>query len=144
MFAYRNIQASQASAKEMEDMTAVTYRIALKTEKETVAMKIVTLVTLLFLPATFVSVSFPPRKRCFISDLSNQTLMSTDIVKFTTDDTPDKPHKVFSLGALQLFFAVCVPLMIVTCAGWWLWSRYVNARSRHTHQMWAQRHLNIA
>ena len=48
MFTYRNIQASQNSAKEMEDLKAITYKIALRTETETVAMKLITLVTLLF------------------------------------------------------------------------------------------------
>ena len=40
------------------------FRLARKTEKETVAMKVITFVTLLFLPGTFVSVSDGPPVRC--------------------------------------------------------------------------------
>ncbi len=40
-----------ATAKNMED-------IAVKTKLETVSMRIITLVTLFFLPGTFISVSF--------------------------------------------------------------------------------------
>ena len=41
----------------MENMTRQMHKIAVKTEKETVSMRIITLVTLFFLPGTFVSVS---------------------------------------------------------------------------------------
>jgi len=46
----------------MEQMTSRMEEIALKTEEETVSMRIVTYVTLFFLPGTFVSVSslLPP------------------------------------------------------------------------------------
>ncbi|KAI9671709.1 MAG: hypothetical protein M1831_003237 [Alyxoria varia] len=125
MFSYLSIQNSQTSAKEMEDMTALTLRIAIKTEKETVAMKLITLVTLLFLPATFVS-----------------TLMSTDIVKFPVDESApvsqQKPHRIFSLGALQLFFTICVPLMIVTLVGWALWNHIVKRRAQRRYEKWAE------
>jgi hypothetical protein len=48
------------SADIMEMMTKDMQQIALKTEQETVSMRIVTYVTLFFLPGTFVSVSnFP-------------------------------------------------------------------------------------
>ena len=64
VFTYQNIQESrrqaskaQVYAQNMEDLTAVTYEIAQKTQRETVAMKIITLVTLFFLPATFIAVS---------------------------------------------------------------------------------------
>ena len=64
MFTYRNIQESrlqaqkaQISAQNMEDMTQVMYKIARKTELETIAMKVVTVITLFFLPATFICVS---------------------------------------------------------------------------------------
>jgi Mg2+ and Co2+ transporter CorA len=62
---YANAQANkeltlkaQNSAQQMENMTNRMMDIAIKTEQETVVMRIVTVVTLFFLPATFVSVSF--------------------------------------------------------------------------------------
>jgi len=62
---YDNVQMNklstekqQVSAMKMEIMTHEMREIALKTENETVSMRIVTWVTLFFLPGTFVSVSF--------------------------------------------------------------------------------------
>jgi len=61
---YKNTEASrylaqkaQESAQKMEKLTFHMHEIAVKTEKETVSMRIVTVVTLFFLPGTFVSVS---------------------------------------------------------------------------------------
>jgi hypothetical protein len=61
---FRSMQASkmlgeraQQSAVKMESMTEQMYEIADKTKQETVSMKIITLVTLFFLPGTFISVS---------------------------------------------------------------------------------------
>ena len=53
----RQARKAQKTAKNMEDMTEVMFHIAERTEKETVVMRIVTVVTLFFLPATFICVS---------------------------------------------------------------------------------------
>lgn len=50
------IQATKSSIK-MEEMTARMQEIADRTERETVSMRIITLVTMFFLPGTFISVS---------------------------------------------------------------------------------------
>jgi len=50
-------QKAQMSAEKMEALTEQMNDIAIKTERETVSMRIVTIVTLFFLPGTFVSVS---------------------------------------------------------------------------------------
>lgn len=61
---FRNMQATkdlaekaQKSAENMEAMTVEMHTIAQKTKVETVSMRIITLVTLFFLPGTFISVS---------------------------------------------------------------------------------------
>ena len=61
---FRNMQATkflaekaQESAENMESMTREMHTIAQKTKIETVSMRIITLVTLFFLPGTFISVS---------------------------------------------------------------------------------------
>ena len=66
----------QASVDKMEKMTAHMQRVAANTEQETVSMRIVTYVTLFFLPGTFVSVS------------SCHSHMGTDgpMTDFSTDD----------------------------------------------------------
>jgi Mg2+ and Co2+ transporter CorA len=60
---YQNMQASKAlaekgqqSAESMENVTLQMHEIAVQTKQETVSMKIITLVTLFFLPGTFISV----------------------------------------------------------------------------------------
>jgi hypothetical protein len=64
---YRNIEASMAlamksqqSTENMEIATKDMHIIAQKTKQETVSMRIITLVTLFFLPGTFISVSQRP------------------------------------------------------------------------------------
>ena len=53
---YQNTQANRYSTKSMFTMTADMNDIARKTKIETVSMKAITLVTLFFLPGTFISV----------------------------------------------------------------------------------------
>jgi hypothetical protein len=50
-------EKSQQSAAKMEVMTQRMQEIAIQTKQETVSMRIITLVTLFFLPGTFISVS---------------------------------------------------------------------------------------
>ena len=51
-------QKTQFSTMNMEKSTWDMHDIAHKTKQETVSMRIITLVTLFFLPGTFISVSF--------------------------------------------------------------------------------------
>lgn len=53
---YQNTQANKYSTKSMFTMTEDMNDIARKTKVETVSMKVITLVTLFFLPGTFISV----------------------------------------------------------------------------------------
>ncbi len=57
----RNMEAisrdTQSSTSNMENITKDMHEIAQKTKQETVSMRIITLVTLFFLPGTFISVS---------------------------------------------------------------------------------------
>jgi hypothetical protein len=49
-------ERAHQSAVKMEGMTGKMHEIAIKTQQETVSMRIITLVTLFFLPGTFISV----------------------------------------------------------------------------------------
>lgn len=49
---------AQFSADKMETITGSMHEIAQKTKQETVSMRVITSVTLFFLPGTFVAVSF--------------------------------------------------------------------------------------
>ncbi|KAL0261745.1 hypothetical protein SLS55_003175 [Diplodia seriata] len=100
---YQNMQASrflsekaQISAEDMRAMTEDMHDIARKTKHETVSMRIITLVTLFFLPGTFIS-----------------TLMSTDIIRWQAESS-EELRKTVSLGALQFFMSITIPLMLLT------------------------------
>lgn len=116
-------EKAQVSADNMEKMTEQMRRIAVKTEQETVSMKVVTYVTLFFLPGTFVSVS-----SCLsqvntdgaTADLfSLQTLMSTDIIKYSLDNNGTFTRQ-FSVGCLAIYLYVTLPMMAVTFFASWL------------------------
>ncbi|KAL3425127.1 hypothetical protein PVAG01_04408 [Phlyctema vagabunda] len=100
---------SQYYAKKMEEMAEAMHLLAVKTKQETVSMRVITLVTLFFLPGTFIS-----------------TVMSTDIIQFPPSQ--ELEGKVFQLKALQLYIFVTVPLMVITFATWGLIYWWVNRR----------------
>lgn len=54
-----------------------------------------------------------------------QTIMSTDIVKW---ESTQESGKVFQLGALQLYLAITIPMMLATFAAWWGVYWWVNRR----------------
>lgn len=106
------------SAKKMENLTTHMKHIALKTEKETIFMRIITVVTLFFLPGTFVAVSGLLNIRSILAALIPQTLMSTDIMKFQNDnDTITR----FSWKALLMYVSITIPIMVFTV---WMAFRY--------------------
>lgn len=102
----------------MERMTFNMKEIAEQTQRETVSMKIITLVTLFFLPGTFIS-----------------TLMSTDIIRYQRGDDGTGPErKVFSAAALKLFVEICGPLMLITFVAWGVFYWWVNRKRREQEQ----------
>ena len=98
-------------AEKMENLTTHMKQIALKTEKETIFMRIITVVTLLFLPGTFVAVSHLHLVESLINKLTRQTLMSTDIVKWQNDN--DLISR-FSWQALVMYLGITLPIMAFT------------------------------
>ncbi|KAH7123564.1 hypothetical protein B0J11DRAFT_435355 [Dendryphion nanum] len=114
---YRNMETNriltaktQQSTDNMEVMTGEMHKIARKTQQETVSMRIITLVTLFFLPGTFIS-----------------TIMSTDIVRFEQGS-----DKNVSYGALTLYLTITLPLMVVTFAGWYAVYWWANVKNKST------------
>ncbi|KAL8702870.1 MAG: hypothetical protein Q9201_003961 [Fulgogasparrea decipioides] len=92
--------------------------IARKTKIETVSMKVITVVTLFFLPGTFIS-----------------TLMSTDIFQTDGPGHP-KPDPYAHLSPLQMYLAASLPLTFITILIWaalhWL--------EKHKEKLKAQAH----
>ncbi|KAL9049726.1 MAG: hypothetical protein Q9162_007051 [Coniocarpon cinnabarinum] len=118
MFAHQSILENQKQAKiariasrNMEEMSEVMFHIARRTERETVVMRIITVVTLFFLPATFIC-----------------TFLSTDIIKYPDSNVGGNQSGVFSLDALELFFKLCLPLMAATLALSWIGHRFIRGR----------------
>ena len=84
----------------MEDLTTSMFNIGIMSQKEAIAMKIVTVVTLIYLPATFVS-----------------TFFSTDVVKYQEqNNNSTSTGGYFSSIALQRWLEVTLPLTVVTLA----------------------------
>lgn len=115
----------------MEKIADAMFEIAKKTQQETVSMKIITLVTLFFLPGTFISVSLIPpnqnhfRKGAQPNEMANpkylllQTIMSTDIIQFRDN------VKEYQWGALNWYMMITIPFMVATFLAWYgfhLWA----------------------
>lgn len=92
-------------------------------KQEAVFMRIITLVTLFFLPGTFVSVSYPKSLGVAMTNNPLQTVMSTDIVHWQTSD-PGPLEKVVASGAIWIFLAVTIPFMVLTFAAAYVFYRW--------------------
>jgi len=84
-------------------------------EREAVVMRIITIVTLLYLPATFVS-----------------TLFSTDIVKYQDQNQSSDNYEngSFSTLALERWLQVTIPLTALTLFGAWSTYRFYDVTAR--------------
>jgi hypothetical protein len=105
-------------------------------ERDASVMHIITIVTLIYLPATFTSVSPSPSNpdliTCRTLNLQEwQTFFSTDIIKYQ-DPSGGKPRDgVFSKVALFRWLQVAVPLTLLTLILAWTMFK-VTMRSRFT------------
>lgn len=124
-------QEAQTSTKNMEAMTQAMHTIAHETKMEAVNMRIITLVTLFFLPGTFVSVSVALYLVAAFGLTPMETLMSTPIVHYPDD------QRIVNRDALSLFLAISLPLLaftIITCYALYKWHKARVARSRRLEE----------
>lgn len=105
-------QRAQTSATNMERMTEAMHTIAHQTKMEAANMRIITLVTLFFLPGTFVSVRIAHKGFNAFQLIKKQTLMSTPIVHYPDD------QRIINHDALLLFLAMALPLLVITVVVW--------------------------
>jgi hypothetical protein len=123
---------AQTSAENMEAMTQAMHTIAHETKMEAANMRIITLVTLFFLPGTFVSVSVA---LCLVAALRLtpvETLMSTPIIHYLDD------QQVINRDALNLFLAVALPLLAITILTWYglyRWHRFKTRSALSQNQL---------
>ena len=101
---------AQISAEEMEKLTK-------QTKRETVSMKVITLVTMFFLPATFISVRKISHWTEDMNSDGAQTLMSTDIIRWQVGND-GAFQKSVSWGAVRFFLALSLPLTFTTFITW--------------------------
>ncbi len=95
-------------------------------KQEAIFMRIITLVTLFFLPGTFISVGHHKWLGFAVTDDSLQTLMGTDIVHWQPPE-PGGLEKVVSSDAIKIFLSMTIPCMALTFAaacGFYHWSKY--------------------
>ncbi|KAI1370249.1 hypothetical protein F4677DRAFT_438915 [Hypoxylon crocopeplum] len=85
-------------------------RLSRNMEQEQVFMLIITVMTLIYLPATFVS-----------------TFFSTDVVKYQGSDSPGG---TFSEAAMVRWLQVTIPLTVLTCGVAWWARRWMLAKRR--------------
>lgn len=84
---------------------------------EAIIMRIITIVTLIFLPATFVSVSLRCTFLRLTYRLPEQTFFSTDIVKYQGQDEDGS----FSRTAMFRWLQVTLPLSALTLGIGYAW-----------------------
>ena len=96
-----------------------------KSTQDAAAVKVLTMITLIYLPATVVSVSRLSQNEPMIALLLltlPQNFFSTQFVG--QEQGAGGSNKVIVSSNAWLFAAVSVPLTLVTLAIWWLWVRF--------------------
>lgn len=133
---YENIKASKQSTQQtldsattMEELTQEMAGVAFTTARQTAFMVLIALVTIVYLPATFISVRALTRCGIGLQLTLLQTIWSTDIVQWggsggssnsTSDSNYDgRPLKIFLAVSLPLTFATIFACYI----GYRLWAR---------------------
>ena len=96
-----------------------------KSTQDAAAVKVLTMITLIYLPATVVSVSrLSPNQPPITLRLLTlpQNFFSTQFV--SQEQGAGGSSKVIVLSNAWLFAAVSVPLTLITLAVWWLWVKF--------------------
>lgn len=135
------------SSLEMEAMTKSMKEVAEKTAIQTSSMHLITLVTLFFLPATFVAVrafklpcfSFFELTRYLTSD---QTFFSSGAFQWDQNDAQGSSMPFWKPEFFALFAAICFPMTgIIICIWWALY--WWNNRMRHQHARGDEENLAV-
>lgn len=129
---YKNIEASKSQTREMQKVTQEMQHVAVRTLSQTALMTLIALITIIYLPATFISVSLflstsrssgPESKRM-------QTLMSSEVLKL---DTTHRPMKMVSQWpALKMFLYISLPMTVLTLTFCVLGYHFLNKTKRKT------------
>jgi cbb3-type cytochrome oxidase subunit 3 len=135
------------SSLEMEAMTKSMKKVAEKTAIQTSSMHLITLVTLFFLPATFVAVrnfGLPSFSSSELTDYltSDQTFFSSGAFQWDQEDPEGSSKPFWKPEFFSLFAAICFPMTgAIICVWWALYWR--NNRMRRQHAQGDEEQPNI-
>ncbi|KAM7185598.1 hypothetical protein V8F20_011732 [Naviculisporaceae sp. PSN 640] len=126
-------RSAETSAETMEKWTVRMHQIAAETEQQTVSMHAITVLTLIFLPGTFVSVRIlisPLPSSFHLVCCSTPTLFSSGIWDFNASKSHNMGDWETRIPALKLFLAISLPLMAVALLCWWITYRWAKGKHR--------------
>lgn len=135
------------SSMEMEKMTKSMKKVAEKTAIQTSSMHLITLVTLFFLPATFVAVRIFRLPSFSFSELadyltSDQTFFSSGAFQWDQENPNGQSMPFWKPQFFTLFAAICFPMTGIIILIWWaLYWR--NNRKRRQHAEGDEESQNI-
>lgn len=119
-----------ASTMKMEEMTESTKVLAEKTEKQTTSMHIVTLVTLVFLPGTFIAVRYGLSVFRKLTEFltSGQTFFSSGSFQWDQNNADTTQMPYWKPEFFALFAEVCFPMTGIIMLIWFISFYYARRR----------------
>jgi len=123
-----------ASALRVERLTQDMGVIAAKTERETASMHVITLVTLIFLPGTFVAVRFFRRDALaamlFLTPRDpTQTVFGSGLFQWDQNH-PEMPFPMWKQEYFNLFAKICFPMMFGIILFWCVYYAWITWRDQ--------------
>lgn len=124
-------ERTEDSATRMEKVTDNMLEIARATARDSASMSVITFVTLVLLPGTFLGVRQVTLTMQSSTDslTSNQTFFSTPII-----GTPEENPQSWEInrGAFMLFIELCVPMTLFVMLIWTVYMAFVRRRRMGT------------
>ena len=99
-----------------------------KSTKDAAAVKVLTMITLIYLPATVVSVCHPADLMPKITLTDSQNFFSTEFV--SQEQQKNGSMKVVVSSSAWLFAAISIPFTVCTIFVWWAWTRFQATQER--------------
>lgn len=117
----------------MEILTVNMQNIGVLAQKEAIAVRIITVLTLIYLPATFVSVSLKTVSSSCKWLTNPKSFFSTDVVKYQdpnqgASQDAQESYSSFSKLAMFRWLQVALPLTAITLALGWLGYKWAERR----------------
>lgn len=112
-----------------EALTNEMHSITRKTRQETVSMRIITVLTLLFLPGAFIGVSESRLHIKATTDKHLKTFMGIDILKFETNNAQDfEPH------GLMVYVSIFLPMTVIIFLIWCFVYRFAHRGQKRNYE----------